>query len=72
MRILLLPVKKNQKHLFWAIETLFQADATLSDDTVAYETYMADLKCILLARFSANMRTGKEKSIWYYKFCAEE
>ncbi len=36
----LLPVQKNQAHLFWAIETLFQSDHdTLSDDTVACETY---------------------------------
>ena len=36
----LLPVQKNQAHLFWAIETPFQSDHdTLSDDTVACETY---------------------------------
>ena len=35
-----LPVQKNQEHLFWTIETLFQSDDdTFSDDAVACETY---------------------------------
>ena len=34
------PVKKNQKFMFWAIETLFQSDKDLlSDDAAACETY---------------------------------
>ena len=42
----LLPVKKNQAHLFWAIETLFQFD-TLSDTQWLVRLMkkdMADLK----------------------------